>query len=292
MRRPSRRRSPPPTGLFRDRDAWLPPAARVDDPAPDRPADGASRPRIWRVEAAREGGKPLVDSRVEVARAIDGVLQLRRAPALGGRACRADGPQRRLAGRIAFTQREPIGVVVAVSAFNHPLNLIVHQVAPAIAAGCPVIVKPARRHAAVLPALRRHPARGRPAGAWCQALVIDEHGTLSRAARHRPARRLLQLHRQRRGRLEPALAPGARHALRARARRCRTRHRRRRRRPGARGAGARQGRLLPCRPGLRVGAARLRPPLDRGRARASAGRARRAPTRRRSAVAGDGSRAR
>jgi hypothetical protein len=46
-------------------------------------------------------------------------------------------------GRIAFTQREPIGVVVAVSAFNHPLNLIVHQVGPAIAAGCPVIVKPA-----------------------------------------------------------------------------------------------------------------------------------------------------
>jgi acyl-CoA reductase-like NAD-dependent aldehyde dehydrogenase len=47
------------------------------------------------------------------------------------------------ARRVAFTQREPIGVVVAVSAFNHPLNLIVHQVGPAIAAGCPVIVKPA-----------------------------------------------------------------------------------------------------------------------------------------------------
>ena len=36
-----------------------------------------------------------------------------------------------------------IGVVVAVSAFNHPLNLIAHQVGPAIAAGCPTIVKPA-----------------------------------------------------------------------------------------------------------------------------------------------------
>lgn len=34
--------------------------------------------------------------------------------------------------------QEPIGVVVAVSAFNHPLNLIVHQVLPAIAVGCPV----------------------------------------------------------------------------------------------------------------------------------------------------------
>ena len=47
------------------------------------------------------------------------------------------------AGRLAFTTREPIGVVLAVSAFNHPLNLIVHQVGPAIAAGCPTIVKPA-----------------------------------------------------------------------------------------------------------------------------------------------------
>jgi hypothetical protein len=45
--------------------------------------------------------------------------------------------------RRAFTIREPIGVVAAISAFNHPLNLIVHQVVPAIAVGCPVIVKPA-----------------------------------------------------------------------------------------------------------------------------------------------------
>jgi len=45
--------------------------------------------------------------------------------------------------RVALMQKEPIGVVVAVSAFNHPLNLIAHQVGPAIAAGCPVIVKPA-----------------------------------------------------------------------------------------------------------------------------------------------------
>jgi acyl-CoA reductase-like NAD-dependent aldehyde dehydrogenase len=45
--------------------------------------------------------------------------------------------------RRAFTILEPIGVVAAISAFNHPLNLIVHQVVPAIAVGCPVIVKPA-----------------------------------------------------------------------------------------------------------------------------------------------------
>ena len=44
--------------------------------------------------------------------------------------------------RIAFTQKEPIGVVLAISAFNHPFNLIIHQIIPAIAVGCPVIVKP------------------------------------------------------------------------------------------------------------------------------------------------------
>src|SRR5258708_37645297 len=95
------------------------------------------------LNAAREGGKPLMDSRVEVARAIDGVLNC--AELLRSEAGHVIPMNLNAAsmGRIAFTQREPIGVVVAVSAFNHPLNLIVHQVGPAIAAGCPVIVKPA-----------------------------------------------------------------------------------------------------------------------------------------------------
>ena len=39
------------------------------------------------------------------------------------------------AGRIAFTQKEPIGLVLAISAFNHPFNLIIHQIIPAIATG-------------------------------------------------------------------------------------------------------------------------------------------------------------
>ena len=45
--------------------------------------------------------------------------------------------------KLAFTQKGPIGVVFAISAFNHPINLAVHQIIPAIAAGCPVIYKPA-----------------------------------------------------------------------------------------------------------------------------------------------------
>lgn len=94
-------------------------------------------------QIADEGGKPLIDARVEVDRAIDGVgLCARELQHPGGGEVPMDLTAAG-AGRIAFTLREPIGPVVAVSAFNHPLNLIVHQVAPAVAVGCPVIVKPA-----------------------------------------------------------------------------------------------------------------------------------------------------
>ena len=79
------------------------------------------------------------------------------------------------AGRLAFTHHEPIGVVVAFSAFNHPLNLIAHQVGPAIAAGCPTIVKPAKATPLscfrLVGILRE---AGLPAE-WCQPLVtVDQ----------------------------------------------------------------------------------------------------------------------
>ena len=63
--------------------------------------------------------------------------------------------------RMAYTRREPIGVVAAVSAFNHPFNLIVHQVVPAVAVGCPVIIKPSIDHAAVVFQSRQLPVRSR-----------------------------------------------------------------------------------------------------------------------------------
>jgi acyl-CoA reductase-like NAD-dependent aldehyde dehydrogenase len=94
-------------------------------------------------QIASEGGKPLTDAMVETDRAIDGVrtaIEILRNT--GGREIPM-GITPASDGRWAFTIREPIGVVVAVSAFNHPLNLILHQVVPAIAVGCPVIVKPA-----------------------------------------------------------------------------------------------------------------------------------------------------
>ena len=46
-------------------------------------------------------------------------------------------------GKLGFTLRVPIGVVGAISPFNFPLNLVAHKLAPAIAAGCPVVLKPA-----------------------------------------------------------------------------------------------------------------------------------------------------
>lgn len=93
--------------------------------------------------AAEEGGKPYQDSKVEVLRAINGVkLAIESIAKLKGEEIPM-GLTKSSENRLAFTIREPIGVVFSISAFNHPLNLIVHQTIPAIAAGCPVLIKPA-----------------------------------------------------------------------------------------------------------------------------------------------------
>lgn len=93
--------------------------------------------------ATQEGGKPYQDSKVEIIRAINGVkIAAQTINQIHGEEIPM-GLTPASANRIAFTTKEPIGVVVAISAFNHPFNLIVHQVATAVAAGCPVIVKPA-----------------------------------------------------------------------------------------------------------------------------------------------------
>ena len=94
-------------------------------------------------QSAEEGGKPLIDSRIELARAVQGI---REAANSIGQLTGHEIPMNLTTSsmnRMAFTTREPVGVVAAVSAFNHPFNLIVHQVIPGVAVGCPVIVKPA-----------------------------------------------------------------------------------------------------------------------------------------------------
>ena len=127
--------------LYRNRREWLPAHQRA---AILERASQLMQTRFdeLAMQIALEGGKPLVDARVEVTRAIDGVkLCAKELLYHRGEEVPMDLTPSG-AGRMAFTTREPIGPVVAISAFNHPLNLIVHQVAPAIAAGCPVIVKP------------------------------------------------------------------------------------------------------------------------------------------------------
>ncbi|MGA2799413.1 MAG: aldehyde dehydrogenase family protein [Thermoguttaceae bacterium] len=161
-------------GLFRNRDGWLKPLQRIAV-LEKAAAIMQSRRDELALEAAREGGKPLVDSRVEADRAIDGMklcVQHLRTQAGSEIPMNLNAAS---AGRLAFTRHEPIGVVVAFSAFNHPLNLIVHQVGPAIAAGCPAIVKPAKATPLscfrLVDILRQS---GLPAE-WCQALVTTNN---------------------------------------------------------------------------------------------------------------------
>src|SRR6266545_237042 len=92
---------------------------------------------------ALEAGKPIKQARVEVARSLatfataaaeatrfhDEVLHLDALP--GGE------------NRPAIVRRFPLGPIAAISPFNFPLNLVAHKLAPAIAAGCPVVLKPA-----------------------------------------------------------------------------------------------------------------------------------------------------
>ena len=157
--------------LFRNRDQWLHPSQRIDILS-KAAVILSSRAEMLAVEAAREGGKPLVDSQIEAARAVDSIkscVETLRTDA--GREIPMN-LNAASAGKLAMTHREPIGVVAALSAFNHPLNLIAHQVGPAVAVGCPVIVKPASDTPLSCMRLVKilHEA-GLPE-AWCQALVV------------------------------------------------------------------------------------------------------------------------
>lgn len=93
--------------------------------------------------AIKEGAKPLKDTRVEMERAIDGVhVAIRTLQQRAGREIPM-GINDASVNRFAVTTYEPKGVVLAISAFNHPINLIIHQIIPAIATGCPCLIKPA-----------------------------------------------------------------------------------------------------------------------------------------------------
>lgn len=92
---------------------------------------------------ASEAGKPVTAAQHEVARCGDTLrLSATAARTLGGDVVPMDATAAG-SGRIGFTLRVPVGVVGAICPFNFPLNLVAHKVGPALAAGCPVVVKPA-----------------------------------------------------------------------------------------------------------------------------------------------------
>jgi acyl-CoA reductase-like NAD-dependent aldehyde dehydrogenase len=92
---------------------------------------------------AAEAAKPIKTARVEAQRAV-GTFQFAAAEArtFTGELVPLDALSVG-EGKVGFAMRVPIGVVGAISPFNFPLNLVAHKVAPAIAAGCPIVLKPA-----------------------------------------------------------------------------------------------------------------------------------------------------
>lgn len=159
--------------VFQDRSQWLPAHERIAILQRVAELMQARSEQLMRIAIA-EGGKPYQDTRVELMRAIDGIknciecIRTERGSEIPMQLNPASMQ------RLAFTHKEPIGPVVAISAFNHPLNLIVHQIGPAIAGGCPVIVKPAKDTPLSAFALVDlfHEA-GLPES-WCQPVIAED----------------------------------------------------------------------------------------------------------------------
>lgn len=166
---------------FLERKNWLKPHERIKI-LKDCAELLASQQTHFSQLISREGGKPLRDAEIEVLRCIDGLKD-------------AAEELRHFAGqeipmgltpfsedRWAFTTKEPLGPVAAISAFNHPLNLIVHQVAPAIAVGCPVIIKPAQQTPLCCIQLIELLRKAGLPDSWCQTLITDDNVLAERLA--------------------------------------------------------------------------------------------------------------
>ena len=160
---------------FLDRANWLPKYKRVEI-LENVMKIMSSQVEELTILCASEGGKPYIDSKVEILRAINGIkIAIEHLSVFEGKEI-AMGHTNTSANRMAYTFKEPIGVVAAISAFNHPFNLAVHQVIPAIAVGCPVIIRPATQtpmSAVKLVEILKE--AGLPNG-WAQAVVCDRKG--------------------------------------------------------------------------------------------------------------------
>jgi acyl-CoA reductase-like NAD-dependent aldehyde dehydrogenase len=118
-----------------------------------------------------EAGKPIKTARVEASRAMSTyTFAAVEARKLAGEMIPMDAAQAG-EGKLGFTVRKPIGIVGAISPFNFPCNLVAHKLAPALAAGCPVVLKPASQtplSALLLAELEQE--AGLPAG-WLNVIV-------------------------------------------------------------------------------------------------------------------------
>ena len=140
------------------------------DPRPRRGPAEERREEMARTICA-EAGKPIRTARVEASRAVSTyTFAAVEARKLAGEAIPMDASEAG-EGKLAFTLRRPIGIVGAISPFNFPCNLVAHKLAPALAAGCPVVLKPASQtplSALLLAELEQE--AGLPAG-WLNVLV-------------------------------------------------------------------------------------------------------------------------
>jgi acyl-CoA reductase-like NAD-dependent aldehyde dehydrogenase len=164
-------------------------------------------------QSAQEGGKPLADSIVEINRAINGVdIAIRELHNLRGTEIPMELTESSV-NHMAYTMMEPAGVVVALSAFNHPMNLIIHQVVPAVAVGCPVLVKPASATPlsgfSIVELLYK---AGLPKQ-WCKAIVCSNEVSTKLASDPRVAFITFIGSAKVGWKLRSALAPGVRCAL-------------------------------------------------------------------------------
>src|SRR3954453_755215 len=201
------------TRAFRDRNSW--PKSHERIAVLRRLAALVEQRRDhFAHQIAREGGKPLTDAVIEVGRAVDGVRNA--AEELRNFAGREIpmGLTPASTDRWAFTTKEPIGVVGAISAFNNPPNLIVPPVVPAISVGCPVIVKPASAtplSCIDFVALVREAGLPEP---WCQTFIPNSSDLAERLSTDPRMAFVSFIGSARVGwRLHHKLAPGTRSAL-------------------------------------------------------------------------------
>ena len=125
-----------------DEAAALPLYVRADALAATSTAITEHSEELARLITA-ENGKPITWARAEVGRAVSVFrIAAEETRRWSGEAMRLD-TDKTAAGRLAYVRRVPKGPVLAISPFNFPLNLVAHKVAPAIAVGAPVVVKPA-----------------------------------------------------------------------------------------------------------------------------------------------------